>query len=407
MRQSQKYALSQPGDRPSDYDPGMDETAPGILEIGLVLLGAVAAGWVARRIGLPAVVGYLALGLAVSPFTPGFVADRERLQFLANLGVVLLLFEVGIEVDPLQLRREQRGLLVAAPVQVMISTIVSGGALLALGVAPLPGAVLGLCVALSSSVVIANMTRSTRRTTDRSTETTLLGWSVLQDLTGVTIAAVLLASVEPNGRGLILTLLGLVAFTALAICVAGILPRVLRAVAGQPDFFLIVSVASGFALAGGGSVVFGVPLALAAFVGGLAVAESPESAEARRRLLPFRDLLAVLFFVSIGTLVDPVALGRGLGWLAVFIGLIVVAKVGVAYALVRLFSLKARPAQTAIGMGQVGEFSFVLASALIAADSIGAEIYSALLAAVAITIAASSVLVKLIPRSPSPVDGPA
>lgn len=380
---------------------GMDATAPGILEIGLVLLGAVAAGWVARRIGLPAVVGYLALGLAVSPFTPGFVADRERLQFLADLGVVLLLFEVGIEVDPRQLRREQRGLLIAAPTQVAISTAVSGGVLVALGVTPFPAAVLGLCVALSSSVVIANMTRSVRRTTDRPTETSLLGWSVLQDLTGVTIAAILLASVGTNGRGLALTLLGLVAFTALAIAVAEVLPRVLRAVAGQPDFFLIVSVACGFALAGSGSVVFGVPLALAAFVGGLAVAESPESAEARRRLLPFRDLLAVLFFVAIGTLVDPAALGRGLGWLAIFIGLITGAKVGVAYALTRLLRLKARPAQTAIGLGQIGEFSFVLASALVAADSISEEIYAALLAAVAISIAASSVAVRVVQRSAS------
>jgi CPA2 family monovalent cation:H+ antiporter-2 len=117
-----------------------------------------------------------------------------------------------------------------------------------------------------------------------------------------------------------------------------------------------------------------VPLALAAFVGGLAVTESPESAEARLRLLPFRDLLAVLFFVVIGTLVDPAALGRGLGWLAVFLGLIVFAKVGVAYALARLVRLRARPAQTAIGLGQIGEFSFVLASALAAADSISPEI---------------------------------
>ena len=141
------------------------------------------------------------------------------------------------------------------------------------------------------------------------------------------------------------------AFTVLAIAAAEVLPRVLRVVARQSDFFLIVSVASGFALAGGGSAIFGVPLALAAFFGGLAIAESPESAEARRQLLPFRDLLAVLFFVSIGTLVDPAALGRGLGWLAVFLILIAITKVGAAYALTRLLRLKARPAQTAIGLG--------------------------------------------------------
>ncbi len=385
----------------------MDATAPAILEIGLVLLAAAACGWVARRVGLPAVVGYLALGLAVSPFTPGYVADRERLQLLADLGVVLLLFEVGIEVDPLQLRHEQRGLLVAAPAQMAISTLVSASVMVGLGVEPLSAAVLGLCLALSSSVVIANMTRSVRRTTDRPTETALLGWGVLQDLTGVTVAAVLLASVGTNGRSLALTLFGLVAFAGLALVVARLLPRVLREVASQHDFFLIVSVACGFALAGAGSAIFGVPLALAAFVGGLAVTESPESAEARLRLLPFRDLLAVLFFVAIGTLVDPAALGRGLGWLAVFVGLIVLAKVGTAYVLARLIRLPARHAQLAVGLGQIGEFSFVLASALVASHSISQEIYAALLASVAISIAASSVAVRRLGRTPSPDRHPA
>jgi CPA2 family monovalent cation:H+ antiporter-2 len=377
----------------------MDSTAPAILELGLVLLGAVGAGWVARRIGLPAVIGYLVLGLAVSPFTPGYVADRERLQLLADLGVVLLLFEVGIEVDPLKLRREQRGLLLASPLQMLLTTALAGGALAAMGIEPLPALVLGLCVAFSSSVVVVNMTRSVRRTTNNQTDTALLGWAVLQDMVGVVMASVLLALVGVNDRGFLVTILGLAAFAGLALLVARILPRVLRAVATQPDFFLIVSVATGFTLAGAGSFLFGLPLGLAAFVGGLSVTESPESAEARRRLLPFRDLLAVLFFVAIGSLVDPAALGRGLGWLAVLIVLIVVTKILVAYLLARLCRLKAHRWQLAIGLGQMGEFSFVLASALIAADAISPEIYAALLTAVAITIGVSSVAVRLVGRS--------
>lgn len=384
----------------------METTGPAILELGLVLLAAVAAGWVARRLGLPAVVGYLVLGFAVSPFTPGYVADRERLQLLADLGVVLLLFEVGIELDPLQLHREQRGLLLAAPLQVGIGTVLSAGAFYLLGVEPVPAATIGLCVALSSSVVVANITRSVRRTTDESTEAALLGWSVLQDLIGVSIAAVLLASLQVNSRGLVLTLAGLAAFSGLSLLAARLLPPVLRAVTNQPDFFLVVSVASGFTLAGVGSVVFGVPLALAAFVGGLTIAESPESAEARLRLLPFRDLLAVLFFVAIGSLIDPAALQRGLGWVGVLIGLIVVTKVAVVYVLARLTHLNVRPSQVAVGLGQIGEFSFVLASALVAADSLAPELYSAMLATVALTIAASSVLVRVVPRGVTRVERP-
>src|SRR4051794_30118245 len=170
----------------------MDHTAGPILEIGLLLLGAVVAGWIARRLALPAVVGYLALGIVVSPFTPGYVADREQLQLLADLGVVLLLFEVGIEVDLLRIRNEQRGLVVAAPVQVVVTTAVAGFVLAILGLEPLAAALVGLSIALSSSVVIVNITRSRRRTTDRATEDALLGWSALQDATGVAIAAILL-----------------------------------------------------------------------------------------------------------------------------------------------------------------------------------------------------------------------
>src|SRR5258705_7604014 len=114
----------------------MDQTAGPILEIGLLLLGAVVAGWVARRVGLPAVVGYLALGIVVSPFTPGYVADHDQLQLLADLGVVLLLFEVGIEVDILQIRTEQRGLFIAAPLQTVITTAIAGGTLFAVGLGP-------------------------------------------------------------------------------------------------------------------------------------------------------------------------------------------------------------------------------------------------------------------------------
>jgi CPA2 family monovalent cation:H+ antiporter-2 len=385
----------------------MEHTAGPILEIGVLLLGAVLAGWVARRIGLPAVVGYLGLGIVVSPFTPGYVADHEQLQLLADLGVVLLLFEVGIEVDLLRIRSEQRGLILAAPIQVLVTTLASALVLAVLGLAPLPAALIGLSVALSSSVVIVNITRSRRRTTDRPTEDALLGWSAIQDSTGVVIAAVLLALLGIGGRPLGQAAIGLVAFLVLAVGVARLLPIALKALHGEHDLFLITSVASGLALAGLGSQLFGVPLALAAFVGGLAVTESAEAAEARRRLLPFRDLFAVLFFVAIGTLIEPAGLVRGLGWLVVLLSLILVTKVAVAWILARSFRLPARPGQLAVGLGQIGEFSFVLGSAAIAAGAIGDDLYVALVAAVAISIGVSAVAVRLVGPSAAPRQEPA
>ncbi|MCU0506364.1 MAG: cation:proton antiporter [Chloroflexi bacterium] len=373
----------------------MDLTAASILEIGALLLLAAVAGWGARRVGLPAILGYLAVGLLVSPFTPGYVADREQLQLLADLGVVLLLFEVGIEIDLGRIRREERRLLWAAPLQATLTLAISAGALALAGLDPLAAATVGLAVALSSSVVIVNMTRSRRRTTDPPTEHALLGWSVVQDVVGVTIAAVLLAMLGVSGRPLAETAAGLIAYTVVAVVVAAALPRILRLFRGEPDLFLLVSVSAGLVVAGVGSAVFGVPLALAAFVAGLAISEGRETAEARRRLIPFRDLFAVLFFVTIGTLVDPGRLvGPGLGWLALLLALVVLAKVVVVWAIARLAGLRARPAQLAIGLGQMGEFSFVLAAAAATAGAISQDLYVAIIAAVAVTVAASTVLVR-------------
>src|SRR5207302_3119870 len=171
---------------------GMEATPPAVFEIGFVLLLAAVAGWLARRAGLPAVLGYLAIGVVVSPFTPGYTADRHQLQLFADVGVVLLLFEVGIEIDPLELGLERSRLLLLAPLQTVLSAGLGGAAGLVLGLRPAGAALLGLCLALSSSVVVVNVTRSRRRTTDAATDEALLGWSVIQDVAGVLLSIVAL-----------------------------------------------------------------------------------------------------------------------------------------------------------------------------------------------------------------------
>src|SRR6476646_3014473 len=185
----------------------MDHTAGPILEIGVLLLGAVGAGWLARRIGLPAVVGYLALGIVVSLFTPGYVADHDQLELLADVGVVLLLFEVGMEVDLTKLRRDHGRILLTAPAQVILSTGIAAGAFIVAGLEPVAAA----------SVVIVNITLSRRRTTDPPTEEALLGWSVIQDLVGVALAAILLAAIDPGRRSLPEAALGLGGFALVSI----------------------------------------------------------------------------------------------------------------------------------------------------------------------------------------------
>ena len=378
----------------------MEATPPAVFEIGFVLLLAAVAGWLARRAGLPAVLGYLAIGVVVSPFTPGYTADRHQLQLFADVGVVLLLFEVGIEIDPLELGLERSRLLLLAPLQTVLSAGLGGAAGLVLGLRPAGAALLGLCLALSSSVVVVNVTRSRRRTTDAATDEALLGWSVIQDVAGVLLSIVaLIAFGLESQSGSIAVALAL-AYLAAVVAAGGFFPFVLRRLHQEHDLFLIFTVATALALAGLGAAVFGIPLALAAFICGLAISESREATEAREQLLPFRDVFAVLFFVAIGALIDPGALARGLGWLGLLLGLLLLTKVLPVYLLARLTGLPGRPLQLAVGLGQIGEFSFVLATIGLARHVIPDDLYAAILASVVVTIAASTVLVRL--RGPEP-----
>jgi CPA2 family monovalent cation:H+ antiporter-2 len=378
----------------------VEHTAITVLEVGAILLGAAFAGWVARRLGLPAIVGYLAVGVAVSPFTPGYVANGEQVSLFAEVGAILLLFEVGIEVDLRDLRREHPAILWAAPIQMAVTFTAALVAFAWLGLDLTAAGLLGLAIAMSSSVVVVNITRSRRRTTDPETEHLLIGWSVLQDVLGVA-GAILLLAVIGAGQPIERTILGMVGFAALAVLGARLLPRALAGMRREPDLFLAVAVATGLAIAGAGALLTGIPLALAAFIAGLAITEGPVSKEARRRLLPFRDLFAIFFFVAIGTLIDPSALGRGLGWLVLCLALVVVAKSLVIFGLARVARLPAHPGQLAVGLGQVGEFGFVLATVAVARGLLPSEAYAALLAAVAISIAVSTIAVRLIRVRPT------
>jgi CPA2 family monovalent cation:H+ antiporter-2 len=372
----------------------MAEAVP-VLEIGVVLLAAALAGAVSRRLGLPAVLGYLVVGLFVGPFTPGYVADRHQIQVLADVGVVLLLFEVGIELDLRALRREPRGILLAVPLQIAIGTLAGAVAFAWLGTGPLGAVTLGLAVALSSSVVVVNITRSRRRTTDAVTDRALVVWAILQDavtLVAATILAVLLAPAGDAPAVAFGKAIAFVGFAAVAQLV--LMPWLLARVREQPDIFLIAAVSVALANAGIGAVVFGVPVALAAFVAGLLLSIRPEAQEARREVLPFRDLFAVMFFVAIGTLVEPATVLTEAGVLGLVL-LLVLLKIVTIAGLAAVFSVPARRLQLGVGLGQIGEFSFVVMGLGLAAGVVSSGQFSAVLAAAAITIAASAVGARL------------
>ena len=370
------------------------ETAPLVLNVGVVLTAAATMGFAARKLGLPSVIGYLVTGLMVSPFTPGFVADNNQLALLADIGVVLLLFEVGIELDLRKITREQKGLLWGVPAQMGFGLLVGTPIFLWLGI-PIFGALLmSLSIAMSSSVVIVNITRSPRRATDTPTEEALLGWSLMQDVVGVAIAAVILALFGAGESSLLTAIGGLLGFGVIAIGASRILPRVLRAVRWEKDLFLIYSVSFGLVLAALGTVVFGIPMALAGFVAGLAINQSRDTEEVRKVILPFRDLFAVLFFVVIGTLIAPQELAAAWPFALLVLTLMILLKTLPTMALAKIAKMNVRPSQLGVGVSQIGEFSFVLGSLAFAEEVITRSQFTGLLVAVVLSITASTILIR-------------
>jgi CPA2 family monovalent cation:H+ antiporter-2 len=373
------------------------DTAPLVLDVGIVLLGAATMGFAARKAGLPAVVGYLLVGLLVSPFTPGYVADYDQLALLADIGVVLLLFEVGIEIDLRRISREQKALLWGVPAQVAIGIAIGTPVFLFLDISLLGALLLSLSIAMSSSVVIVNITRSRRRKTDTDTEEALLGWAVMQDVTGVTVAAIVLAIFGTSDRSLPVALGGIVGFVAVAFLAAKLIPVILKLVRWERDLFLIFSVAIGLTLAALGTVVFGIPMALAGFVAGLSINQSRDTDDVRKAILPFRDLFAVLFFVIIGSLIEPALISKALPFALLIIAIVVIGKSLPVVLLAKVGKLKANPFQMGAGVGQVGEFSFVLGSIAYSQGAIDRGQFVGVLMAVVISIIASVLLVRLRP----------
>jgi CPA2 family monovalent cation:H+ antiporter-2 len=370
------------------------ETAPLVLNVGVVLTAAATMGFAARKLGLPSVIGYLVTGLMVSPFTPGFVADNNQLALLADIGVVLLLFEVGIELDLRKITREQKGLLWGVPAQMGFGLLVGTPIFLWLGIPIFGALLLSLSIAMSSSVVIVNMTRSPRRATDTPTEEALLGWSLMQDVVGVAMAAVILALFGSGESSLLAAIGGLLGFGIIAIGASRILPRVLRAVRWEKDLFLIYSVSFGLVLAALGTVVFGIPMALAGFVAGLAINQSRDTEEVRKAILPFRDLFAVLFFVVIGTLIAPQELATAWPFALLVLVLMLLLKTLPTMALAKVAKMNVRPTQIGVGVSQIGEFSFVLGSLAFAEGVITRSQFTGLLVAVVLSITASTILIR-------------
>jgi CPA2 family monovalent cation:H+ antiporter-2 len=398
------------GRRPIPSEPGESVEHGGALitTIALGLSAAFLAGLIARRLGLPSIVGYLLAGVALGPFTPGLFADQEIATELAEIGVILLMFGVGIHFSFRDLFAV-RGIAIPGAIgQITIATALGIGLGLLLGWDPVEGLVLGLSLSVASTVVLLRALIQ-RNALDSIHGRAAVGWLIVEDIFTVLVLVLLpsLALLHAGGAGGGEVLPALVEAVlkagALAVILAvvgtRIVPWLLVQVAreGSQEMFTLGVLAVALGIAFLSSAVFGVSLALGAFLAGTVVGETDLSHKAAADALPLRDAFAVLFFVSVGMLFDPgYLLENPMAVLAV-VALVVVGKAAAAIGIVFALGYPVRTGLTVgAGLAQVGEFSFILATAAVGLALLPDEAYQLIVAGAILSITINPLLFALV-----------
>jgi CPA2 family monovalent cation:H+ antiporter-2 len=367
---------------------------------------ALVFGFLAARIKLPALVGYLIAGIVIGPATPGFVADIELSSQLAEIGVMLLMFGVGLHFSLDDLLAVRRIALPGAIVQITVATLLGIAVTSLWGWSLAGGVVFGLSLSVASTVVLLKALES-RGILETVNGHIAVGWLVVEDLVTVLVLVLLPplslwlggnAQVPAPGaaeRSLLTTLaftLGQVTvFIALMLVVGRrIFPWLLWQVAGtgSRELFTLCVVAAAVGIAYGSAALFGVSFALGAFFAGMVLRESPLSYRAAEESLPLRDAFSVLFFVSVGMLFDPHVLIREPLHLLAVLAIIIFGKSLAAFGLVLLFRYPLNTALTvSASLAQIGEFSFILAGLGLQLGLMPEEGQSLILAGAIISIA--------------------
>lgn len=354
----------------------MEHNTPLISTIVAGLVLAFAFGVAAQRLKISPLVGYLLAGVVIGPFTPGYVADQSLANELAEIGVILLMFGVGLHFSLKDLLEVRAIAIPGAVVQIGAATVLGAGLGHALGWPFGAGLVFGLALSVASTVVLLRALQE-RRLVDSERGRIAVGWLIVEDIAMV-LTLVLLPAVAGLLKGeattanwqtvlwpVALTLGKVFAFMVFMLVVGRrIIPWMLHYVAhtGSRELFRLAVLAISLGVAFGAAVLFDVSLALGAFFAGMILSESELSHRAANETLPLRDAFAVLFFVSVGMLVDPGIVAREPLPLLVTVLIIVFGKSIAAFFIVRLFG---HPNMTALtisaSLAQIGEFSFILA----------------------------------------------
>ncbi|MEX2143839.1 MAG: cation:proton antiporter [Anaerolineales bacterium] len=375
-----------------------------LINITVALAGAFIGGLIARRLGIPVIVGYLLAGIAIGPFTPGFVGDVETIGQLAELGVIFLMFGVGLHFSFNDLAKVRHIAVPGAIGQMLLAAVLAYLVTQTWGWEPIASIVLGLSISVASTVVLL------RNLMDRNLLNTpagqaSVGWLVMEDLATIFILILMPALAQQDGsfqwQTLTLTLLKASAFIALMFFVGKrgipwLLGHVVRT--GSRELFILGVLVIALSTAMGAAELFSVSLALGAFAAGAIISESPLSYQVGADVLPFREAFAILFFVSVGMLVNPSFLFANVMPVLAITAIVVVGK-----ALITLLLGFVIPGHghiflvVAAGLSQIGEFSFIVGQAGLALNMIDRNQYSIILAAALFSIAINPVLFRMIP----------
>lgn len=382
----------------------MPHSLPLLINIGAALVAAFVGGLIARRLGVPTIVGYLLAGMAIGPFTPGYVGDVDTISQLAELGVIFLMFGVGLHFSLRDLWAVRAVAIPGAVAQIAIATGL-GYALTQWWGWSIPASlVLGFAVSVASTVVLL------RSLEDNGLLNTIhgqvaVGWLVLEDLATIFMLVLLPALFGSGGdaswQSVVLALVKAVVFVALMLFVgARFLPWLLTRIAftrSRELFILaVVAVAVGIALAS--AELFGVSLALGAFLAGAVLAESSMSYQIGAEVIPFRDVFTVIFFVSVGMLVNPAYLVANLGPVLALTALIIIGKP--VFTVLLGFVLPASAMTmlvAAAGLGQIGEFSFIVGQAGVSLGVLSRDQYALILAGALLSIVLNPLLFRGLP----------
>jgi K+:H+ antiporter len=367
--------------------------------------GALVFGYLTQRAGLSPIVGYLLAGVAVGPHTPGFVANTGLAEQLAEVGVILLMFGVGLQFHVDELLSVRRVAIPGAVVQSAVATVL--GALLAraFGWSWSSSLVFGIALSVASTVVLIRVLADNQQLHTR-TGHIAVGWLVVEDLFTVIALVVLPILFEPArstealGPALALTVVkvaALVAFTAFV--GARLIPRILDHVTGMRsrELFTLTILVIALGIAVGAAVVFDVSMALGAFLAGLVVGRSDYALRAASEALPLRDAFAVLFFVSVGMLLDPAALLDEPGLVAGTLAVVMVGKPLAAFLITWVMRYPfATTLSVAVALAQIGEFSFMLSDVGRDLNLLTPQASNVLVAVAILSIVANPVLFRTV-----------